>query len=88
MLRARAIVAYPGGFGSMDELFEVLTLMQTKKVVRFPIILVGESFWCEVIDFKKMLEHGVIEETDMDLIHFVETAKAAWEVIRDWYQLA
>lgn len=87
MLRARAIVAYPGGFGSFDELFEVLTLMQTKKVVRFPIILVGQDFWCEVINFKKMLEHGVIEQADMDLIHFVETAEEAWTVIRDWYQL-
>lgn len=88
MLRARAIVAYPGGFGSFDELFEVLTLMQTKKVVRFPIVLVGQDFWCEVINFKKMLEHGVIEQADMDLIHFVETAEEAWTVIRDWYQLA
>jgi uncharacterized protein (TIGR00730 family) len=87
MLRARAIVAYPGGFGSFDELFEVLTLMQTKKVVRFPIILVGQDFWCEVINFKKMLEHGVIEQADMDLIHFVEAAEEAWTVIRDWYQL-
>jgi uncharacterized protein (TIGR00730 family) len=87
MLRARAIVAYPGGFGSFDELFEVLTLMQTKKVVRFPIVLVGQDFWCEVINFKKMLEHGVIERADMDLIHFVETAEEAWTVIRDWYQL-
>lgn len=87
MLRARAIVAYPGGFGSFDELFEVLTLMQTKKVERFPIILVGHDFWSEVINFKKLLEHGVIEQADMELIHFVETAEAAWSVIQDWYQL-
>ena len=87
MLRARAIVAYPGGFGSFDELFEVLTLMQTKKVMRFPIVLVGRDFWSEVINFEKMLEHGVIEQADMDLIHFVETAQEAWTVIRDWYQL-
>lgn len=88
MLRARSIVAYPGGFGSFDELFEVLTLMQTKKVERFPIILVGKSFWQEVINFKKMLEHGVIDQVDMQLIHFVETAEEAWAIIRDWYQLA
>jgi len=86
-LRARAIVAYPGGFGSFDELFEVVTLLQTKKVVRLPIILVGKDFWTEVINFKKMLEHGVIERTDLDLIHFVETAESAWDIIRDWYQL-
>lgn len=88
MLRARAIVAYPGGFGSFDELFEVLTLMQTKKVERFPIILVGKSFWQEVINFQKMLEHGVIDHADMELIHFVETAEEAWAIIRNWYQLA
>jgi uncharacterized protein (TIGR00730 family) len=88
MLRARAIVAYPGGFGSFDELFEVLTLMQTKKVERSPIILVGKLFWQEVINFKQMLDHGVIEQADMDLIHFVDTAQEAWVVIQDWYQLA
>jgi uncharacterized protein (TIGR00730 family) len=88
MLRARAIVAYPGGFGSLDELFEVLTLIQTKKAERSPIILVGKDFWKEVINFKLMLTHGVIDQADMDLMHFVETAEEAWEVIRDWYQLA
>jgi len=88
MLRARAIVVYPGGFGSFDELFEVLTLMQTKKVERSPIILVGKLFWQEVINFKQMLDHGVIDQTDMDLIHFVDTAQEAWAVIRDCYQLA
>jgi predicted Rossmann-fold nucleotide-binding protein len=88
MLRARAIVAYPGGFGSFDELFEALTLMQTKKIKRFPIILVGEDFWSEIIQFKKMIEFGVIDQADMDLIHFVETAQAAWKVIQDWYELA
>lgn len=88
MLRARAIVAYPGGFGSFDELFEVLTLMQAKKVERFPIILVGKAFWEEAIHFNVMLDHGVIDQSDMDLIHFVETAAQAWAVIRGWYQLA
>lgn len=88
MLRARAIVVYPGGFGSFDELFEVLTLMQTKKVEHFPVILMGKDFWQGVINFDQMLTHGVIEQADMDLIHFVETAEEAWAVIRDWYQLA
>lgn len=87
MLRARAILAYPGGFGSFDELFETLTLMQTKKVDPLPIILVGRDFWCETINFQGMLDHGVIDQTDLDLIHFVETAPEAWEVIRNWYQL-
>jgi uncharacterized protein (TIGR00730 family) len=88
MLRARAIVVYPGGFGSFDEFFEVLTLMQTKKVKRFLIILVGKLFWNEVINFKQMIDHGVIDQADMDLIHFVDTAQEAWAAIRDCYQLA
>jgi len=88
MLRARAIVAYPGGFGSFDELFEVLTLIQTKKVVSIPVILVGKSFWNEMVNFKQMVKFGVIDEDDMQIIHFVETAQEAWKLIQDWYQLA
>ena len=87
MLRARAIVVYPGGFGSFDEMFEVLTLMQTKKVVRIPVILVGKAYWNDVINFNHMVEFGVIDEEDMQTIHFSETAQEAWQVIRDWYQL-
>ena len=87
MLRARAIVAYPGGFGSFDELFEVLTLIQTKKVVPIPVILVGKSYWDEMINFQQMVEFGVIDQEDMHSIHFVETAQEAWRVIADWYQL-
>ena len=87
MLRARAIVAFPGGFGSFDELFEVLTLMQTKKVDRFPVILVGKAFWTEMINFKQMIEFGVIDENDMQSVHFAESAQEAWQIIREWYQL-
>jgi len=88
ILRARAIVAFPGGFGSFDELFEVLTLMQTKKLTRFPVILVGKAFWTEMIKFKHMIEFGVIDQADLESIHFVETAQEVWDIIRDWYQLA
>ena len=88
MLRARAIVAYPGGFGSFDELFEVLTLIQTKKVVSIPVILVGKAFWNEMVNFKGMVQFGVIDQEDMKAIHFVETAQEAWKIIQDWYQLA
>jgi len=87
MLRARAIVVYPGGFGSFDEMFEVLTLMQTKKVVRIPVILVGKAYWNDVINFNHMVEFGVIDEDDVQTIHFSETAQEAWQVIRGWYQL-
>ncbi|MBT8527088.1 LOG family protein [Polynucleobacter paneuropaeus] len=88
MLRARAIVAFPGGFGSFDELFEVLTLMQTHKVAQLPIILVGKTFWENSINFNLMMEYGVIERTDMKLIHFTETAEETWQIIQQWYQLA
>lgn len=87
MLRARAIVAYPGGFGSFDELFEVLTLIQTKKVVPIPVILVGKGYWNEMVNFARMVEFGVIDHEDMQSIHFSETAEEAWQVIRDWYHL-
>ena len=87
MLRARAIVAYPGGFGSFDELFEVLTLIQTKKVVSIPVILVGMDYWSKMINFKEMVQFGVIDQEDMNSIHFSETAQDAWRVIADWYQL-
>ena len=87
MLRARAIVAYPGGFGSFDELFEVLTLIQTKKVVPIPVILVGKDYWQEMVSFNRMVDFGVIDQEDMHNIHFVEKAQEAWQVIQDWYQL-
>ena len=86
-MRARAIVAFPGGFGSCDELFEVLTLIQTKKVVPIPVILVGKKYWNEMINFDHMVEFGVIDQEDMQTIHFSETAQEAWQVIQDWYQL-
>jgi uncharacterized protein (TIGR00730 family) len=87
MLRARAIVVFPGGFGSFDEFFEVLTLMQTKKVKPFPIILVGKEFWTEMVKFEQMIDFGVIDKFDMQVIHFAETAKEAWAIIRNHYQL-
>lgn len=87
MLRARAIVVYPGGFGSFDEFFEVLTLMQTKKVIPFPIILVGKEFWTGMVKFEQMVEFGVIDEIDIQAIHFAETAKEVWVIIKNYYQL-
>jgi uncharacterized protein (TIGR00730 family) len=88
MLRARAIVAFPGGFGSFDELFEVLTLMQTKKVTRFPVILVGKEFWTGMVKFPEMIDFGVIDENDMQMIYFAETASEIWGVIKNYYQLS
>ena len=88
MLRARAIVVFPGGFGSLDEFFEVLTLMQTKKVRSLPIILVCKEFWTGMVKFEQMIEFGVIDEIDMQVIHFAETAQEAWAIISNHYQLS
>lgn len=86
LLRARAIVVYPGGFGSFDEIFEVLTLIQTKKIVALPVILVGREHWQKIIRFDLLVDEGLIDQSDLDAIAFVETAQEAWEVIQRWYE--
>lgn len=87
LLRARAIVVYPGGFGSFDEIFEVLTLIQTKKIVALPVILVGSEHWKKIIRFDLLLEEGLISQTDFDIITFVDTDAEAWSTIQKWYGL-
>lgn len=85
LLRARAMVAFPGGYGTLDELFETLTLMQTRKIKPMPIILVGESFWKKVVDFDFLVEEGVIDPEDKDLFWYAETAEEIWNGILEWY---
>ncbi|HEX4826550.1 MAG TPA: TIGR00730 family Rossman fold protein [Candidatus Polarisedimenticolaceae bacterium] len=85
MLRAKALVAFPGGFGTMDELFEALTLVQTGKVAHLPVILVGRSFWEKAIDFDLLVDEGLIAPEDVLLFRFAETAKEAWEHIVAYY---
>jgi len=85
--RARALVACPGGFGTLDELFETLTLIQTHKIKPVPVLLLGSEFWKRVIDFDAMVEEGTIAEQDLQLFQFVETADEAWQVIRGYYHL-
>ena len=85
LLRAKALVAFPGGFGTLDELFEVLTLVQTRKVKPVPIVLVGEAYWRRVIDFGFLVDEGVIDAEDRDLFWFAETADEIWSGILDWY---
>ena len=80
--RARALVACPGGFGTMDELFETLTLIQTRKIKPLPVILLGESYWRRVINFEVLVEEGTIDEADLSLIRFVDTADQAWQIIK------
>jgi uncharacterized protein (TIGR00730 family) len=85
LMRARALVAFPGGFGTMDELFETLTLIQTKKIKALPVILFGEEFWNKAINFDFLVQEGVIAPEDKDLFYTVEKAKEAWEIIRAFY---
>ena len=88
MMRAKALVAFPGGFGTMDELFEVLTLVQTTKVKPVPIILFDTAFWKQLFNFDLLIEEGMISAEDTKLFHFVDTPEAAWKIITDFYQLA
>ena len=87
VMRARAIVVYPGGFGSFDELFEVLTLIQTKKIEPLPVILVDALHWQTVVRFDLLVNQELIDINDLKIIHFVDTADEAWTIIRDWYAL-
>jgi uncharacterized protein (TIGR00730 family) len=86
--RARALVAFPGGFGTLDELFEALTLLQTRRMGMLPVILVGAEYWRRVIDIPYLLAEGVIDPEDAELIWFAEDAASIWSAITDWYQRA
>ncbi|MCF6233869.1 MAG: TIGR00730 family Rossman fold protein [Rhodobacteraceae bacterium] len=86
LMRAKALVAFPGGFGTFDELFEALTLIQTRKMQRVPVVLFGAEFWAQAINFDFLISEGVIAAKDRDLFTFVETAEAAIGVLQDFYQ--
>ena len=83
--RAKALVAFPGGFGTLDEVFEVLTLVQTNKVPPLPIVLFGKEYWSKAVDFNFLAQEGFIEPDDLSLFKIVDTAKAAVRVISDFY---
>ncbi len=83
MMRAKALIAFPGGFGTLDELFEALTLIQSKKMHRIPIILFGQGYWNRIINFDALIEDGAISPADLDLIQYAETAEQAWALIKN-----
>ncbi len=85
LMRAKAMVAFPGGFGTFDELFETLTLVQTSKKHAFPIILFGSKFWKQVINFEFLAYEGVISEDDLKLFKYVDTAEQAWSAIQGFW---
>lgn len=84
LMRARAITVFPGGFGTMDELFEALTLIQTGRMDRVPFLLFGREFWEKVINWEALADAGTISDEDLDLFRFVDTAQEAMELIENW----
>jgi uncharacterized protein (TIGR00730 family) len=86
LLRAKALAIFPGGYGTLDELFEALTLIQTRKIPRLPIVLFGQEFWKKAIGFQFLVEEGVIDPADAKLFRFVESANDAWDYIRSFYR--
>jgi len=86
LLRAKALVAFPGGYGTIDELFEVLTLVQTRKIKPIPIVLVGESYWQSAVNLDFLVAEGVIEPEDRELFWFAETAQEIWDGILHWHE--
>lgn len=87
LLRARAVAVFPGGFGTLDEFMELLTLIQTGKMKPIPILLFGAEFWNKVINFQALADEGVINHEDLNLFHWVETAEDAWAKIAEFYEL-
>lgn len=87
LMRAKAMVAFPGGYGTLDELFEALTLVQTGKVRRVPILLYGTEFWQKLVNFEYLLETGCISPEDLDLFSFVDSPEDAWKRISEFYAL-
>ncbi|MFZ4479761.1 MAG: TIGR00730 family Rossman fold protein [Rhodoferax sp.] len=87
MMRAKALVAFPGGFGTLDELFEVITLVQTRKAKPVPILLFGTDYWKRLVNMEVMIEEGVISAKDLTLFTYVDDPEAGWDVIRTFYGL-
>lgn len=88
LLRAKALVAFPGGFGTLDELFEALTLLQTGKVAGLTIVLMGKTFWEKLINWPTLIEAGLISAEDLNLFHYAETAQEAWDIIAKNHRVA
>lgn len=85
LLRTKALVAFPGGYGTLDELFETLTLVQTRTIEPVPIVLVGEDYWRRVLDVDFLVEEGAIDQEDRELFWFAESAQEIWDGILQWH---
>ncbi|MDR2851790.1 MAG: TIGR00730 family Rossman fold protein [Burkholderiaceae bacterium] len=87
MMRAKALVAFPGGFGTLDELFEIITLVQTHKAQPVPIVLFGSAYWKRLIDFDFLVEQALVSPQDIHLFQYVDTPEDAWATIQTFYKL-
>ena len=87
LMRAKAVAVFPGGFGTFDEMFELLTLVQTGKVAPLPILLYGREFWTRVVNFEALADEGVIARSDLALFHIVETAQEGWDIVKERFGL-
>jgi hypothetical protein len=88
LMRAKVLAFFPGGFGTLDELFESLTLIQTQRMEPVPVLLFGRKFWKRVINFRELVRHGTIAPADARLLSEVDTAREAWDIVREHYRLA
>ena len=88
LLRARALVVFPGGFGTLDELFDTLCLRQTRRMQQIPVILYSRKYWESIINFQQMADEGVIDDEDIKLVNYAETPQEAWNIIASFHGLA
>lgn len=88
LIRAKALVAFPGGFGTLDELFETLNLVQCHRIDPLPVVLVGERFWRRAVDIEFLVKKGLVDAEDRQMFCYAETAQQAWDQIVDWYRRA
>jgi uncharacterized protein (TIGR00730 family) len=86
LMRARAVAVFPGGFGTFDEMFELLTLIQTGKIKPIPVLLFGKDFWDKVVNFDALVAEGVISPRDLDLFRYVSSAQEAWDIVQEFYK--
>jgi predicted Rossmann-fold nucleotide-binding protein len=84
----KALVAFPGGYGTLDKVFEVLTLIQTRKIKPIPVVLVGESYWREAVNLNFLLDEGVVDQEDRELFWDAETAEETWNGILRWHDIS
>jgi len=87
ILRAAALVVFPGGFGTLDELFDTLCLRQTRRMQQIPVILYGRQYWDSVIDLQRLADEGVVDDEDLKLVEYAETPREAWDIIARFHRL-